>query len=166
MSSMLKDNVFVMANRKMKYPVLQVDVRLISDLVVLIVSATIGGIAFSCLGQPVNTIILILNNVIVGYLLAGSIIGPGGLNFISEMVQLCGANMSEGIFVGSFLSMSSTAVVSKFLVEMNDSNALHGQVTVGTLILLDCAVGLLFALLPILGGNAGLFLGMISMAKL
>jgi Kef-type K+ transport system membrane component KefB len=27
--------------------------------------------------------------VITGYLLAGSIIGPGGLNFISEMVQVC-----------------------------------------------------------------------------
>ncbi|MED6216369.1 K(+) efflux antiporter 5 [Stylosanthes scabra] len=72
-----KDNVFVMSNKKSKYPVLQVDLRLISDLVVLIVSAAIGGIIFSCLGQP----------VIVGYLLAGSLIGPGGLKFISEMVQ-------------------------------------------------------------------------------
>jgi hypothetical protein len=26
--------------------------------------------------------------VIVGYLLAGSLVGPGGLNFISEMVQV------------------------------------------------------------------------------
>ncbi|KDO65353.1 hypothetical protein CISIN_1g0099512mg, partial [Citrus sinensis] len=72
-----KDNVFVMSNKKSKYPVLQVDLRLISDLVVVIVSAAIGGIIFSCLGQP----------VIVGYLLAGSIIGPGGLKFISELVQ-------------------------------------------------------------------------------
>ncbi|KAL6008009.1 hypothetical protein ACLOJK_033514 [Asimina triloba] len=136
--------------------------RFISDLVVVIVSATIGGITFSCLGQP----------VIVGYLLAGSIIGPGGLSFISEMVQVetvaqfgvvfllfalglefsltkfCGAKLSEGIFVGAFLSMSSTAVVSisylpsstfspvsKFLVEKNSTNVLHGQVTIGTLIL-------------------------------
>ncbi|KAJ0968663.1 hypothetical protein J5N97_025580 [Dioscorea zingiberensis] len=203
-----KDNVFVMSNRKSKYPMLQVDLRLISDLVVVIVSATIGGITFSCVGQP----------VIVGYLLAGSLIGPGGLNFINEMVQvetvaqfgvvfllfalglefsltklkvvgpvavlggllqiiifmllcgltamLCGANLSEGIFVGSFLSMSSTAVVSKFLVEKSSTNALHGQVTVGTLILQDCAVGLLFALLPILGGSSGLFHGIMSMAKL
>ncbi|KAH7668270.1 putative K+/H+-antiporter-containing protein [Dioscorea alata] len=179
-----KDNVFVMSNRKSKYPMLQVDLRLISDLVVVIVSATIGGITFSCLGQP----------VIVGYLLAGSLIGPGGLNFINEMVQLkvvgpvavlggllqiiifmllcgltamlCGANLSEGIFVGSFLSMSSTAVVSKFLVERSSTNALHGQVTVGTLILQDCAVGLLFALLPILGGSSGLFRGLMSMTKL
>lgn len=203
-----KDNVFVMSNRKSKYPVLQVDLRLISDLVVVIVSATVGGIIFSFLGQP----------VIVGYLLAGSLIGPGGLDYIGEMVQvetfaqfgvvfllfalglefslsklrivgavavlggllqifilmsfcsvaalLCGAKLSEGVFVGSFLSMSSTAVVSKFLVERNSTNALYGQVTIGTLILQDCAVGLLFALLPVLGGNSGLFEGIMSMAKL
>ncbi|KAI3458245.1 hypothetical protein Pfo_014908 [Paulownia fortunei] len=203
-----KDNVFVMSNRKSKYPVLQVDFRLISDLVVVIVSAAIGGIIFSCLGQP----------VIVGYLLAGSIIGPGGLKFISELVQvetvaqfgvvfllfalglefslsklkvvgpvavlggllqiiiliflcgitalLCGARFSEGVFVGCFLSMSSTAVVVKFLVEQNSNNALHGQVTIGTLIFQDCAVGLLFALLPVLGGNSGILQGMLSMGKL
>nr|AAM19118.1 Putative potassium/proton antiporter-like protein [Oryza sativa Japonica Group] len=172
-----EDNVFVMSNRKTKYPTLQLDLRLIKDLVVIIVSATAGGIIFSCLGQP----------VIVGYLLAGSLVGPGGLNFISEMVQvetfaqfgvvfllfalglefsltklkavgpvaviggllqivlfmflcgltaaLCGAKSSEGVFVGAFLSMSSTAVVSKFLVEKGSTNALHGQVTIGTLIL-------------------------------
>ncbi|KAK2980923.1 hypothetical protein RJ640_022902, partial [Escallonia rubra] len=151
-----QDNVFVMSNKKSKYPVLQVDLRLISDLVVVIVSAAIGGIVFSCLGQP----------VIVGYILAGSLIGPGGLKFISEMVQLCGAKLSEGVFVGCFLSMSSTAVVVKFLIERNSNNALHGQVTIGTLIFQDCAVGLLFALLPVLGGNSGVLQGMVSMGKL
>ena len=30
----------------------------------------------------------------------------------------------------------------------------------------DCAVGLLFALLPVLGGNSGAIQGMISMGKL
>nr|GFA96999.1 K(+) efflux antiporter 5 [Tanacetum cinerariifolium] len=171
-----QDNVFVISNKKSKYPILQVDVRLISDLVVTIVSAAIGGIICSCLGQP----------VIVGYILAGSLVGPGGLKFVSEMVQVetfaqfgvvfllfalglefsmpklkavgpvaiiggllqililmflcgtlamfCGAKLSEGIFVGCFLSMSSTAVVVKFLVEKNSNNALHGQVTIGTLI--------------------------------
>ncbi|CAD6209356.1 unnamed protein product [Miscanthus lutarioriparius] len=172
-----EDNVFVMSNRKTKYPTLQLDLRLIKDLVIIIVSATGGGIIFSCMGQP----------VIVGYLLAGSLVGPGGLNFINEMVQvetfaqfgvvfllfalglefsltklkvvgpvavlggllqialfmflcgltaaLCGAKSSEGVFVGAFLSMSSTAVVSKFLVEKGSTNTLHGQVTIGTLIL-------------------------------
>ncbi|KAM5557169.1 hypothetical protein ABKV19_024515 [Rosa sericea] len=165
-----------------------------------------------------ETTTLIDKKVIVGYLLAGSLIGPGGLMFISEMVQvetvaqfgvvfllfalglefslaklkvvgpvavlggllqiitfmflcgitagLCGAKLSEGIFVGSFLSMSSTAVVVKFLAERNSNSALHGQVTIGTLIFQDCAVGLLFALLPVLGGHSGVFQGMVSVGKL
>ncbi|KAL3001981.1 hypothetical protein AAZX31_08G029200 [Glycine max] len=202
-----KDNVFIISNPKSKYPVLQLDLRLISDLVVVIVSATCGGIAFACAGQPVMT----------GYLLAGSIIGPGGLSFVSEMVQvetvaqfgvifllfalglefsttklrvvravailggllqiflfmclcgitasLCGGKSSEGIFVGAFLSMSSTAVVLKFLMERNSVNGLHGQVTIGTLILQDCAVGLLFALIPVLGGTSGVLQGVVSMTK-
>ncbi|GER33906.1 glutathione-regulated potassium-efflux system protein [Striga asiatica] len=213
-----KDNVFIISNFKSKYPVLQLDLRLISDLVVVIVSATCGGIAFACAGQP----------VITGYLLAGSVVGPGGFNVISEMVQvetvaqfgvifllfalglefsttklrvvravailggllqillfmclcgiiasLCGGRCSEGVFVGAFLSMSSTAVkfalihhdllkVYKFLMEKNSTNALHGQVTIGTLILQDCAVGLLFAMLPVLGGTSGIMQGVISMTK-
>ncbi|XP_027182706.1 K(+) efflux antiporter 4 [Coffea eugenioides] len=202
-----KDNVFIISNFKSKYPVLQLDLRLISDLVVVIVSATCGGIAFACAGQP----------VITGYLLAGSVVGPGGFNVVSEMVQvetvaqfgvifllfalglefsttklrvvravavlggllqillfmclcgitasLCGGKSSEGVFVGSFLSMSSTAVVLKFLMEKSSTNALHGQVTIGTLILQDCAVGLLFALLPVLGGTSGVLQGVISMTK-
>ncbi|KAL4339661.1 hypothetical protein GQ457_08G003240 [Hibiscus cannabinus] len=201
------DNVFIISNPKSKYPVLQLDLRLISDLVVVIVSATCGGIAFACAGQP----------VITGYLLAGSIIGPGGFSFVGEMVQvetvaqfgvifllfalglefsttklrvvravavlggllqiflfmclcgitvtLCGGKPSEGVFVGAFLSMSSTAVVLKFLMERNSLSALHGQVTIGTLILQDCAVGLLFALLPVLGGSSGILQGVLSMTK-
>ncbi|CAA0840790.1 K(+) efflux antiporter 4 [Striga hermonthica] len=203
-----KDNVFIMSNPKSKFPVLQLDLRFISDLVIVIVFATCGGIAFACAGQP----------VITGYLLAGSLIGPGGFSFVSEMVQvetvaqfgvifllfalglefsavkirvvravavfggllqiflflclsgitasLCGGEASEGVFVGVFLSMSSTAVVLKFLMERNSINTLHGQVTVGTLILQDCAVGLLFALLPILGGTSGALQGVVSMTKL
>ncbi|KAM7259164.1 hypothetical protein ACFE04_014905 [Oxalis oulophora] len=202
-----KDNVFIISNAKSKYPVLQLDLRLISDLVLVIVSATCGGIAFACAGQPVMT----------GYLLAGSLIGPGGFDFVSEMVQvetvaqfgvifllfalglefsttklrvvravavlggvlqillfmclggitasLCGGKSSEGVFVGALVSMSSTAVVLKFLMEKNSINALHGQVTVGTLILQDCIVGLLFALLPVLGGTSGVLQGVISMTK-
>ncbi|MCL7043296.1 hypothetical protein MKW94_005138 [Papaver nudicaule] len=202
-----KSNVFIISNTKSKYPVLQLDLRLISDLVVVFVSATCGGITFAFAGQP----------VITGYLLAGSVIGPGGLSFVSEMVQvetvaqfgvifllfalglefstaklrvvrsvavlggllqiflftslcgisasLCGGNISEGVFIGVFLSMSSTVLVLKFLMEKNGINALYGQVTVGTLILQDCAVGLLFALLPILGGTSGILQGVMSMTK-
>ncbi|XP_015889108.2 K(+) efflux antiporter 4 isoform X3 [Ziziphus jujuba] len=179
-----KDNVFIISNLKSKYPVLQLDLRLISDLVVVIVSATCGGIAFACAGQP----------VITGYLLAGSIIGPGGLSFVSEMVQVetvaqfgvifllfaLGLEFSTtklrvvrtvavlGGLLQIFLFMclcGITALVLKFLMERNSINALHGQVTIGTLILQDCAVGLLFALLPVLGGTSGVLQGVISMTK-
>ncbi|KAF9619740.1 hypothetical protein IFM89_009082 [Coptis chinensis] len=47
---------------------------------------------------------------------------------------ICGASLSEGVFVGFLLSMSSTAVVLKFWVDKNSNSALHGQVTIGTLI--------------------------------
>ncbi|CAN7047616.1 unnamed protein product, partial [Brassica rapa subsp. trilocularis] len=97
---------------------------------------------------------------------------PGGLLQIFLFMclsgitaSLCGGKLTEGIFVGAFLSMSSTAVVLKFLMEKNSISALHGQITVGTLILQDCAVGLLFALLPVLGGTSGVLQGMLSMAK-
>ncbi|XP_028115091.1 K(+) efflux antiporter 4-like isoform X2 [Camellia sinensis] len=179
-----KDNVFIISNLKSKYPVLQLDLRLISDLVVVIVSATCGGIAFACAGQP----------VITGYLLAGSVIGPGGFSFVSEMVQVetvaqfgvifllfaLGLEFSAaklrvvravailGGLLQIFLYMclcGITASVLKFLMERNSINALHGQITIGTLILQDCAVGLLFALLPVLGGTSGVIQGVISMTK-
>ncbi|XP_050147189.1 uncharacterized protein LOC126622442 isoform X2 [Malus sylvestris] len=52
-----QDNIFIISNFKSKYPVLQLDLRLISVLVVVIVSATCGGIAFACAGQPTDTYI-------------------------------------------------------------------------------------------------------------
>nr|GLL25324.1 K(+) efflux antiporter 6-like isoform X3 [Ipomoea trifida] len=130
-------NVFIISNFKSKYPVLQLDLKLISDLVVVIVAATCGGIAFACAGQP----------VITGYLLAGSIVRPGGFNVVIEIVQV--------------------ETVAQFgVMEKNSTNTLHGQVTIGTLILQDCAVGILFALLPELGGTLGVLQGvMMSMTR-
>ncbi|KAI7727183.1 hypothetical protein M8C21_026996 [Ambrosia artemisiifolia] len=121
-----KSNVFIMSNPKSKYPVLQLDIRLISDLVVVIVSATCGGIAFACAGQP----------VITGYLLAGSVIGPGGLSFVSELVQVETFAQFGVIFLLFALGLEfSAAKVLKFLMEKNSISTLYGQVTVGTLIL-------------------------------
>ncbi|XP_004304489.1 PREDICTED: K(+) efflux antiporter 4-like isoform 2 [Fragaria vesca subsp. vesca] len=52
--------------------------RLISDLVVVNVSATCGDIAFACAGQL----------VISGYLLAKSVIGPGGFTLLVKWFKL------------------------------------------------------------------------------
>nr|GMD44943.1 E3 ubiquitin-protein ligase XBAT33-like [Ipomoea batatas] len=103
---------------------------------IVIVAATCGGIAFACAGQT----------VITGYLLAGSIVRSGGFNVVIEIVQV--------------------ETVAQFgVMEKNSTNTLHGQVAIGTLILQDCAVGILFALLPELGGTLGVLQGVMSMTR-
>jgi len=86
-----------------------------------------------------------------------------------SLAKLAGFPVSEGVFIGSFLSMSSTAVVLKCLQDRNWLQFLHGQVIIGTLILQDCIVGLLFALLPVLGGGSdgesNVVSGMVSILK-
>ena len=47
------------------------------------------------------------------------------------------------------------------LAERGGAQTLHGQITIGTLILQDCTVGLLFALLPVLGGTNGVGEGVV-----
>ncbi|XP_019175895.1 PREDICTED: K(+) efflux antiporter 6-like isoform X2 [Ipomoea nil] len=168
-----KDNVFIISSFKSKYPVLQLDLRLISDLVVVIVVSEIVqvetvaqfGVIFLlfALGLEFSTTKL---RVVRAVAVLGGLIQILLFMCLSGITaSLCGGKPSEGVFVGAFLSMSSTAVVLKFLMEKNSTNTLHGQVTIGTLILQDCAVGLLFALLPVLGGTSGVLQGVMSMTK-
>ena len=199
------DNEFVISNPKNGTMELQQDHRLITDIVIIICAATAGAAIFGALGQQ----------LITGFLLSGSLIGPGGFGLVVELVQvetlaqfgvvfllfslgvefsisklrhvqnvsifggsievilamlLCGvlsdfsgAPTKEGIFIGGFLSMSSTTVVVKCLMERDEMSAPHGQITLGTLILQDCTIGLLFALLPVLGGSHGVVEGVVSL---
>tara|TARA_B110000977_G_scaffold64920_1_gene88373 strand:- start:20286 stop:21890 length:1605 start_codon:yes stop_codon:yes gene_type:complete len=201
------DNEFVISNPKSGTMELQQDLRLISDLVIILVASAAGALVFTLLGQP----------LITGYLIAGSFVGPGGLGLVVELVQVetlaqfgiifllfalgvefsfsklrhvqsvavfggsmeilllmlvcgvisdfTGAPSKEGVFVGAFLSMSSTAVVIKCLMEHGVMGTLSGQITIGTLILQDCTVGLLFALLPVLGGSHGIGEGVVSLVR-
>ncbi|MBL1210279.1 cation:proton antiporter [Geminocystis sp. GBBB08] len=165
-----------------------------TDLIALFSAAAIGGLLASILRQP----------VILGYLLAGIILGPfelglihdyeivetiaelgvtfllfaigvefsfgelnkvrnislggGGLQlaltiaitaFISVTVGWV-ASIPEGIFLGELLSLSSTAVVIKALMESNETSTSHGQVMLGILIIQDLALGLMLAVLPAL----------------
>ncbi len=56
----------------------------------------------------------------------------------------------QGIFLGSILSLSSTAVVLRSLMEANESESVHGQVMLSILIVQDLALGLMLAVLPAL----------------
>jgi CPA2 family monovalent cation:H+ antiporter-2 len=56
----------------------------------------------------------------------------------------------QGIFLGCILSLSSTAVVLRSLAERNEMETVHGQVSLGILIVQDIALGLMLAVLPAL----------------
>ncbi len=57
---------------------MQEDFRLIVDLVTVLVAAVTGGMLASLLGQP----------ILLGYLVAGMVVGPAGLGWIKELVQV------------------------------------------------------------------------------
>jgi CPA2 family monovalent cation:H+ antiporter-2 len=57
---------------------------------------------------------------------------------------------TQGIFLGAILSLSSTAVVLKCLMERNETETPHGRVMLGILIVQDLALGLMLAVLPAL----------------
>ena len=85
----------------------------------------------------------------------GSVAIIGGFIQIVLFITICAigalaiaAPLSEGIFVGALVSMSSTSIVVKSLGERAGDKA--SQIVIGTLILQDCSVGLMFALMPVL----------------
>jgi monovalent cation:H+ antiporter-2, CPA2 family len=172
----------------------QEDFRLIIDLVLVLAAAAGGGLLAALLKQP----------VLLGYLLAGIVVGPTGLGLIKEIVQVetlaqfgvafllfaLGVEFSfselnkvrvislgggglqialtilvttllsltigwvdsppQGVFLGAILSLSSTAVVLKSLMERNETETPHGQVMLGILVVQDLALGLMLAVLPAL----------------
>ncbi|HEY9907010.1 MAG TPA: cation:proton antiporter [Thermosynechococcaceae cyanobacterium] len=173
---------------------MQEDFRLIVDLVSVLAAAAAGGLLASLLRQP----------ILLGYLLAGMIVGPTGLGLIKELVQVetlaqfgvafllfaLGVEFSfselrkvkgislgggglqivltiaittlaalamgwvsspaQGVFLGAILSLSSTAVVLKCLMERNEIGTPHGQVMLGILVVQDLALGVMLAVLPAL----------------
>ena len=65
---------------------------------------------------------------------------PLGMRWVSSPAQ--------GVFLGAILSLSSTAVVLKCLMERNETETPHGQVMLGILVVQDLALGLMLAVLP------------------
>ena len=57
---------------------------------------------------------------------------------------------AQGVFLGAILSLSSTAVVLKCLMESNETATPQGQVMLGILVVQDLALGLMLAVLPAL----------------
>ncbi len=53
-------------------------------------------------------------------------------------MQVSGAAPAQGVFIGAFLSMSSTAVVLKCIMDRGAAATLPAQITIGSLVLQVC----------------------------
>lgn len=58
--------------------------------------------------------------------------------------------LPKAIFLGAVLSLSSTAVVLKSLIERNEVQTTHGQIMLAMLVVQDLGLGLMLAVLPAL----------------
>jgi monovalent cation:H+ antiporter-2, CPA2 family len=85
-------------------------------------------------------------------------LGGGGLQILLTILVTTLISVSvgwvttpqQGVFLGAILSLSSTAVVLKSLMESNQTATEHGQVMLGILVVQDLALGFMLAVLPAL----------------
>lgn len=84
----------------------------------------------------------------------------GGLQVVLTMglgpllAPALGLSLTQGIFLGALLALSSTVVALKLLMARGELGALQGRVAVGILIAQDLAVVPMVVVLPTLGGGS------------
>jgi monovalent cation:H+ antiporter-2, CPA2 family len=186
------------------------ELTLLVEMVTVLGASTLGGYLASRLNQP----------VLLGYLLAGMIVGPTGLRLVAlegdiqvlseigvalllfalgvefslkDLLRLraialgggslqilatilVGAGLAyltgwvetlpKAVFLGAALSLSSTALVLKSLIERNQVQTLHGQVMLAILIVQDLGLGLMLAVLPALSQPVNTIGGAVFLALL
>ena len=73
---------------------------------------------------------------------------------VAAVSMLLGMDWRAGVALGGVLVMSSTAIVSKMLVERAELSAPHGQLIMGVLLFQDLAVVLMLIIIPALASPA------------
>jgi CPA2 family monovalent cation:H+ antiporter-2 len=71
--------------------------------------------------------------------------------FSAAIIYLIGLNIKEAIFLGMLISLSSTAIVLKLLVDKGELESPHGKISLGILIFQDLSVVPLFLFVDLLG---------------
>ncbi|MEY3883696.1 MAG: hypothetical protein RLZZ379_974, partial [Pseudomonadota bacterium] len=91
------------------------------------------------------------------YAMRKKVLGLGGaqvlitLSATMGIAKLAGLDWPAAFVIGSALTMSSTAIVSKILAERVDLNSRHGRLSIGVLLFQDIAVVPILVLIPALG---------------
>src|SRR5687768_12179866 len=81
----------------------------------------------------------------------GGTMQVGGAILLTMLVLLAlGVDWRSGIFTGMLVALSSTAVGLKVLADKSETNAEHGQVSLGLLIFQDLAIVVMVLLIPVL----------------
>ena len=95
------------------------------------------------------------------YAMRKTLFGLGGAQVlitlgVSMLVGwLVGLSLPTAFVIGGALTMSSTAIVSKILMERVDLNSRHGRLSIGILLFQDLAVIPILVLIPALGAHSG-----------
>ncbi len=74
--------------------------------------------------------------------------------FVSLIGIGLGASVSQGVFVGLLVAMSSTVIVMKLLSDRGEIDSPQGRLTAAVLILQDLSVVVIVLLMPVLGGKS------------
>ncbi|MGJ3254000.1 MAG: cation:proton antiporter [Elainellaceae cyanobacterium] len=125
--------------------------KLLSDVAQVQALAEIG-IAFLLFALGVEFSITELKRV-KDIALQGSLLQIGLTMTLVAVISLAfgwATSVTQGIFLGAVLSLSSTAVVLKTLTERGETSTLHGQIMLAILIAQDLALGVMLAILPAL----------------
>ncbi|HAF00965.1 MAG TPA: potassium transporter [Methylophilaceae bacterium] len=91
------------------------------------------------------------------YAMRKTLFGLGGAQVVITMSAVIffglsvGLSFSAAFVIASALTMSSTAIVSKILMERVDLNSRHGRLSIGVLLFQDLAVIPILVLIPTLG---------------
>jgi len=74
--------------------------------------------------------------------------------FVSLIGIGLGASVSQGVFVGLLVAMSSTVIVMKLLSDRGEIDSPQGRLTAAVLIFQDLSVVVIVLLMPVLGGKS------------
>lgn len=94
------------------------------------------------------------------YAMRKTLFGLGGSQVLLTLLvclllgKLAGLSLVTAFIIGAALTMSSTAIVSKILMERADLNSRHGRLSIGVLLFQDLAVIPILVLIQTLGAHS------------